>query len=43
MSRNCDENGLVVRGLTYASAAAFSTNARLTLTIEGMLGRQARP
>ena len=30
-------NGLVDAGLTYASAAAFSTPRRLTLTIEGML------
>lgn len=30
-------NGLVEAGLTYASAAAFSTPRRLTLTIEGML------
>ncbi|MFK7870961.1 MAG: glycine--tRNA ligase subunit beta [Roseobacter sp.] len=31
-------NGLVEAGLTYASAAAFSTPRRLTLTVEGMLG-----
>ncbi|MBM1687804.1 glycine--tRNA ligase subunit beta [Sulfitobacter geojensis] len=30
-------NGLVDAGLTYASAAAFSTPRRLTLTLEGML------
>lgn len=30
-------NGLVDAGLTYASAAAFSTPRRLTLTVEGML------
>ncbi|GLQ27096.1 glycine--tRNA ligase subunit beta [Sulfitobacter pacificus] len=30
-------NGLVEAGLTYASAAAFSTPRRLTLTLEGML------
>ena len=30
-------NGLVEAGLTYASAAAFSTPRRLTLTVEGML------
>ncbi len=30
-------NGMVEAGLTYASAAAFSTPRRLTLTIEGML------
>jgi glycyl-tRNA synthetase beta chain len=30
-------DGLVEAGLTYASAAAFSTPRRLTLTIEGML------
>ena len=30
-------NGLVEAGLTYASAASFSTPRRLTLTIEGML------
>ena len=32
-------NGLVEAGLTYASAAAFSTPRRLTLAIEGMLER----
>ncbi len=31
-------NGLVEAGLTYASAAGFSTPRRLTLTIEDMLG-----
>lgn len=30
-------NGLVEAGLTYASAAAFSTPRRLALTVEGML------
>ncbi|QJF52023.1 glycine--tRNA ligase subunit beta [Roseobacter ponti] len=30
-------NGLVESGLTYASAGAFSTPRRLTLTIEGLL------
>jgi glycyl-tRNA synthetase beta chain len=30
-------NGLVEAGLTYASAAAFATPRRLTLTVEGML------
>ena len=30
-------NGLVEAGLTYASAAAFSTPRRLTLTVEGVL------
>ncbi|MEP2886895.1 MAG: glycine--tRNA ligase subunit beta [Lentilitoribacter sp.] len=30
-------NGMVEAGLTYASAAAFSTPRRLTLTVEGML------
>lgn len=30
-------NGLVEAGLTYASAAAFSTPRRLTLTLEGVL------
>lgn len=30
-------DGMVEAGLTYASAAAFSTPRRLTLTIEGML------
>jgi len=30
-------NGLVEAGLTYASALAFSTPRRLTLTVEGML------
>ena len=30
-------DGLVDAGLTYASAAAFSTPRRLTLTIEGLL------
>ena len=30
-------NGLVEAGLTYASAAAFSTPRRLTLTVEGLL------
>ncbi|KIN64542.1 Glycyl-tRNA synthetase beta chain [Sulfitobacter noctilucicola] len=30
-------NGLVDAGLTYASAAAFSTPRRLTLTVEGLL------
>jgi glycyl-tRNA synthetase beta chain len=30
-------NGLVEAGLTYASAAAFSTPRRLTLTVDGML------
>ena len=30
-------NGLVEAGLTYASAAAFSTPRRLTLTIDGLL------
>ena len=29
-------NGLVEAGLTYASAGAFSTPRRLTLTIEGL-------
>ncbi len=32
-------NGLVEAGLTYASAAAFSTPCRLTLAVEGMLGQ----
>jgi len=37
-------NGLVDAGLTYASARPFGTPRRLTLTIEGMLGRQpSRP
>jgi glycyl-tRNA synthetase beta chain len=31
-------DGLVGAGLTYASAGAFSTPRRLTLTIEGLLG-----
>ncbi len=31
-------DGLVEAGLTYASAAAFSTPRRLALTIEGLLG-----
>ncbi len=31
-------NGLVEAGLTYASAAAFSTPRRLVLTVEGLLG-----
>ncbi len=35
-------NGLVEAGLTYASAGAFSTPRRLTLTIEG-LSAQSRP
>ncbi len=30
-------DGMVEAGLTYASAAAFSTPRRLTLTVEGML------
>ncbi|WP_299627316.1 glycine--tRNA ligase subunit beta [uncultured Tateyamaria sp.] len=30
-------NGLVEAGLTYASAAAFTTPRRLTLTVEGLL------
>ena len=30
-------NGLVEAGLTYASAAAFATPRRLTLTVEGLL------
>ena len=30
-------NGLVEAGLTYASAAAFSTPRRLTLTVDGLL------
>ncbi|WP_300039146.1 glycine--tRNA ligase subunit beta [uncultured Roseobacter sp.] len=30
-------NGMVEAGLTYASAAAFSTPRRLTLTVEGLL------
>ena len=29
-------DGLVEAGLTYASAAAFSTPRRLTLTVEGL-------
>ena len=32
-------DGLVEAGLTYASAAAFSTPRRLTLTVEGLLDR----
>ncbi|MFT7310058.1 MAG: glycyl-tRNA synthetase beta chain [Paracoccaceae bacterium] len=32
-------NGLVEAGLTYASAAAFSTPRRLALTVEGLLGQ----
>ncbi|WP_299283356.1 glycine--tRNA ligase subunit beta [uncultured Tateyamaria sp.] len=32
-------NGLVEAGLTYASAAAFSTPRRLTLTVEGLLAQ----
>ena len=35
-------NGLVEAGLTYASAAAFSTPRRLTLTVEGMLDASPR-
>ncbi len=35
-------NGLVEAGLTYASAAAFSTPRRLTLAIEGMLDASPR-
>ena len=35
-------NGLVDAGLTYASAAAFSTPRRLTLTVEGMLDASPR-
>lgn len=35
-------NGLVEAGLTYASAGAFSTPRRLTLTIDG-LSAQSRP
>ncbi len=31
-------NGLVDAGLNYASAAAFTTPRRLTLTVEGLLG-----
>lgn len=31
-------NGMVDAGLTYASAAAFHTPRRLTLTVEGVLG-----
>ncbi|MEL6104351.1 MAG: glycine--tRNA ligase subunit beta, partial [Pseudomonadota bacterium] len=30
-------NGLVEAGLTYASAAAFSTPRRLCLTVDGLL------
>ncbi|MEM9580480.1 MAG: glycine--tRNA ligase subunit beta, partial [Pseudomonadota bacterium] len=30
-------NGMVEAGLTYASAAAFSTPRRLALTVEGVL------
>ncbi|MGY3436374.1 MULTISPECIES: glycine--tRNA ligase subunit beta [unclassified Marinovum] len=42
-SRACDDlrkrmtDGLVEAGLTYASAAAFSTPRRLALTVEGLL------
>ena len=32
-------NGLVEAGLTYASAAAFTTPRRLTLTVEGLLAQ----
>ncbi|WP_299771900.1 glycine--tRNA ligase subunit beta [uncultured Tateyamaria sp.] len=32
-------NGLVEAGLTYASAAAFTTPRRLTLTVEGVLDK----
>ncbi|MBK0329070.1 glycine--tRNA ligase subunit beta [Rhodobacteraceae bacterium F11138] len=32
-------DGLVEAGLTYASAAAFSTPRRLTLTVQGLLAR----
>ncbi|MBY5933042.1 glycine--tRNA ligase subunit beta [Tateyamaria omphalii] len=32
-------NGLVEAGLTYASAAAFTTPRRLTLTVEGLLDK----
>ena len=35
-------NGLVEAGLTYASAAAFSTPRRLALTVEGMLAESPR-
>lgn len=35
-------NGLVEAGLTYASAAAFSTPRRLTLAVEGMLDASPR-
>ncbi|AXI42931.1 glycine--tRNA ligase subunit beta [Sulfitobacter sp. SK011] len=35
-------NGLVDAGLTYASAAAFSTPRRLTLAVEGMLDASPR-
>ncbi|MBL9054942.1 MAG: glycine--tRNA ligase subunit beta, partial [Rhodobacteraceae bacterium] len=35
-------NGLVEAGLTYASAGAFSTPRRLTLTIEGLTA-ESRP
>ena len=35
-------DGLVEAGLTYASAAAFSTPRRLTLTIEGALAASRR-
>ncbi|MEO1365433.1 MAG: glycine--tRNA ligase subunit beta, partial [Pseudomonadota bacterium] len=31
-------NGLVEAGLTYASAAAFSTPRRLCLTVAGVVG-----
>ena len=34
-------NGLVEAGLTYASAACFSTPRRLALAVEGMLDKQA--
>ncbi|MEE4188805.1 MAG: glycine--tRNA ligase subunit beta, partial [Roseobacter sp.] len=32
-------DGMVEAGLTYASAAAFATPRRLTLTVEGLLGQ----
>ncbi len=35
-------NGLVEAGLTYASAASFSTPRRLTLAVEGMLDASPR-
>ena len=35
-------NGLVEAGLTYASAAAFTTPRRLCLTVEGLLDASPR-